>query len=132
MTTYFTERDWFSHWNSLEQCVIDSATVNALKNGLLRTRNHATFPTINDPCVNFCESHLPTRSQMQVRIFQVPQPFMFEDQDYKILSNASATITCCRCRLEFFLPRPIFSYTCSQKWQYPCCQKSQEAKLSLG
>ena len=26
-------------WNSLEQCVIDSATDNAFKNGLRRTRN---------------------------------------------------------------------------------------------
>jgi len=35
---FFSER-LIHRWNSLEQCVIDAATVNAFKNGLRRTRN---------------------------------------------------------------------------------------------
>jgi len=36
---FFSERV-IDRWNSLEQYVIDSAAVNAFKNGLRRTRNN--------------------------------------------------------------------------------------------
>ena len=36
---FFSERV-IDRWNELEQCVVDSATVNAFKNGLRRTRNN--------------------------------------------------------------------------------------------